>query len=288
MGQWLDLPAVWVQAANNFGDGDYVTGEPSDAISGVYGIALHIAEGTGLGTVSWCSNPNSDVGPHFVVDTNGQITQMVDTDDRSWCQGDGNSYWLSVENAGWSGNPLTLAQIEANARILAKAHQVYKVPLQITDSVSKRGLGWHGMGGASWGNHTNCPGAPILAQRPAIIARAQQILHGEDDMKDDERAWLARCTEILSALATGNPVMWTKERVRAQDQLNALTTQIDVLTAELQALTAAFTVLAENGTNIDTAVVLQAIREIGNLVKQDKEAELAAALAEAQIRQENL
>lgn len=178
MGHWTDLPAVWHQAADNFGDGDYVPNEPADRMAAVNGIALHIAQGSGAGTVSWCANPSSDVGPHFVVDESGNITQMVDTDDYSWCQAAGNRYWLSVENAGWSGNPLTAGQIEANARILARAHQVYGVPLQATDSTSGRGLGWHGMGGADWGGHYDCPGEPIKAQRGAIIARAQQIIDG--------------------------------------------------------------------------------------------------------------
>lgn len=178
MGHWTDLPAVWHQAADNFGDGDYTPNEPADRMAAVNGIALHIAQGSGAGTVSWCANPSSDVGPHFVVDESGNITQMVDTDDYSWCQAAGNRYWLSVENAGWSGNPLTAGQIEANARILARAHQVYGVPLQATDSTSGRGLGWHGMGGADWGGHYDCPGEPIKAQRGAIIARAQQIIGG--------------------------------------------------------------------------------------------------------------
>lgn len=182
MGHWTDLPAVWHQAADNFGDGDYTTNEQADRMAAVNGIALHIAQGSGAGTVSWCANPSSDVGPHFVVAEDGTITQMVDTTDYSWCQAAGNRYWLSVENAGWSGNPLTAGQVEANARILAKAHQVYGVPLQATDDVNGRGLGWHGMGGAAWGGHYDCPGEPIKAQRGAIIARAQQIIDGGGSM----------------------------------------------------------------------------------------------------------
>jgi len=185
MARWGDI-AAWRQAADNFGDGDYTTGEPGDRMLAVVGVTLHVAEGTGPGTISWCSNPGSDIGPHFVVDRDGAITQMVDTDDYSWCQAAGNRYWLSVENAGWSGQPLTAPQVEANARILAKAHQVYGVPLQAADRPDGRGLGWHGMGGAAWGGHYNCPGDPIKAQRPAIIAMAQQILASPQPAVDEE------------------------------------------------------------------------------------------------------
>jgi hypothetical protein len=52
------------------------------------------------------------------------------------------------------------------------------VPLQISDSPASGtpGLTGHGLGGSAWGGHYDCPGAPILAQRGAIIARAEQLL----------------------------------------------------------------------------------------------------------------
>jgi hypothetical protein len=284
VGRWLDLPAVWRQSADNFGDGDYTPGEPADRMLAVQGLVLHIAQGSGPGTVSWCANPSSDVGPHFVAAEDGTITQMVDTGDYSWCQAAGNRYWLSVECAGWSGNPLTAAQVESVARILARAHQVYRVPLQATDSPDGRGLGWHGMGGAAWGGHTNCPGQPVLKQRPEIIARAKQLVGGDDDLQQDERAWLARCVEILAAMATGNPEMWTKQRVRAQEQLNAVAEQVPALLAEVRALTAAFRAIAEGGTSVDTAAVLASIRDVRQLVEREHAAELAAARAEVKAR----
>lgn len=145
----------------------------------VRGVVLHIAQGTYEGTISWCKNPRSQVSAHFVCGKNkGERCQMVDTDYTAWTQGAGNGRWLSIEFAGHSGERLTEHQLDFAAQILARAHQVYGVPLQSTDSPNGRGLGWHGMGGAAWGNHPNCPGQPILAQRPEIIARAKQIAKG--------------------------------------------------------------------------------------------------------------
>lgn len=153
------------------------------------GVVLHIAEGFFAGTQSWLKNPASRTSAHFVVSKEGEIVQLVDTDTQSWCQQDGNARWLSVENAGWAGELLTEAQVSACARILAKAHQVYGVPLVATNDPDGSGLGWHGMGAPDWG-HSGCPGAPIVAQRAAIITEARRIAglgsaagEEEDDVK---------------------------------------------------------------------------------------------------------
>jgi hypothetical protein len=53
-------------------------------------------------------------------------------------------------------------------------HQEYGYPLSWPTSPTGRGLGYHSMGaehGYDWG-HLHCPGEPIKAQLPAILARA--------------------------------------------------------------------------------------------------------------------
>lgn len=232
MSRWPDVAPWGGPASDNFGDGDRVEREPTDRTSGCRGIAMHIAEGSYDGTVAWCRNPGSDISATFVSAKDGRSVQLVDTDDRPWTQGAGNAEWLSIEFEGRSGDALTPQQLEFAARVLAKAHQVYGVPLQATDSPSGRGLGWHGMGGAAWGGHTNCPGAPVLAQRPAIIARAKQIIEGDDMVLTDEEqkklyGWMAYIVEVLGAFETGEPKMWTGKRVKAQDQLNALNAMVE-------------------------------------------------------------
>lgn len=285
--RWSDVAGWAGPAADNFGDGDWVERETADRMTGHRGVVLHIAEGTYAGTISWERNAASDVSSHFVSAKDGRAAQLVDTDDRPWTQGAGNSEWLSIEFEGYSGQTLTAQQLEFAARVLAKAHQVYGVPLQLADSPSGRGLGWHGMGGAAWGGHTNCPGAPIVAQRPAIIARAKAIVGGGDDLKDDEREWLANCVEILRAMASGDPVMWTKKRVKAQDQLNALDTRTAAMQAEIRALTAVVQTLVAGGTSVDTAAVLLAVHEVRELVVQEMEAARAEALAGVEARPAN-
>jgi hypothetical protein len=143
-------------------------------------VVIHTADGSFEGTISWQKNPDADNSSHFVVDVDGKIAQVNDTAIESGAQILGNPFSIAIENAGNENTPLTAAQIEANARILAKAHQVHGIPLQITNRVGTRGLGHHSMGaesGVRWG-HSQCPGEIIKAQKPAILARAIQIVAG--------------------------------------------------------------------------------------------------------------
>lgn len=161
MGIWTDL-ATWRGPTPNQGG----------QMTAHRGVVLHVAEGYYEGTVAWCLNQNSGISAHFIVAKNGAVTQLVDTDIQSWCQSAGNAEWLSIENEGFGGESLTAAQVAACARILARAHQVYGVPLAATDSPSGRGLGHHSMGGAAWGGHYSCPGSAIIAQKPDIVRSA--------------------------------------------------------------------------------------------------------------------
>lgn len=142
------------------------------------GLILHIMQGSYEGSISWGKNPASGVSFHFATAKDGRCGQLVDTDVTAWTQVQGNGHWLSVENEDFNTNPLSPPQLEKVAQIYARGVRTYGWPLQSTDSVNGRGLGWHGMGGAAWGNHPFCPGEPIKAQRPAILARAAQILGG--------------------------------------------------------------------------------------------------------------
>lgn len=181
MGRWADI-AAWRGPTSNHGG----------PMVGHRGVVLHIAEGTFEGTVSWCLNSSAGVSAHFVVAKSGAVAQLVDTDVQSWCQSAGNAEWLSIENEGRSGEMLTAGQIEANAKLLAKAYQVYGIPLASTDSPDGRGLGHHSMGGYAWGNHLLCPGPKIIAQKLEIITAAQRQLGITADGEDDDVRSLMR------------------------------------------------------------------------------------------------
>jgi len=179
------------------------------AMSGHRGAVAHHAEGTYSGTISWQMNPDQRYSDGTSVTTSstwivgkntGEIAQMVDTDEIAWCQRSGSRDWLSIEYAGYHGDPLTAWQIEATALILVRLHEAYGIPIQVAADPSGRGLGHHSMDrewlGEEWG-HEDCPGDKTIAQKPAIVARALDILNG-DDMAD-----LAP-HEIVNALANGS------------------------------------------------------------------------------------
>jgi hypothetical protein len=144
----------------------------------ILGLVLHIQEGTEEGTDAWFHNSKAQASAHFGNPKKGRLDQWVDTDDKAWAEVSGNPRWISVENEGHSGDKLTDSQIENCAHLLAWLHTTEGVPLRVTDSVGKGGLGWHGMGGDAWGGHTACPGRPIVEQRGHIITRARELTEG--------------------------------------------------------------------------------------------------------------
>jgi hypothetical protein len=217
MARWTDL-ATWVGPTINEGDGDGRPGETDDRLTEVRGLVLHIASGFYQGTIAWQRNASADVSSHFIVARDGRCAQMVDTDDRAWTQRSGNSRWLSVElegfaigdklhakHPGWER--LTDAQIEACARFLARIHRVYGVPLQLATSPSGRGLGHHSMGyesGIDWG-HRLCPGEPIKAQKPQILARAVALAGGAPDPEGDDVMYV-QVGDAIYAVGPAGPV----------------------------------------------------------------------------------
>lgn len=178
MSRWTDQ-ASWVGTTRHGG-----------AMTGHRGLVVHIAEGFYTGTIAWQQGDNK-VSSHFVLGRDGRCAQMVDTTNEAWAQRAGNAQWLSVECEGFtSGNPLhkqhpgwevlSAAQVDRVARLLLKAHKSYGVPLQLATSPGGSGLGHHSMG-ADWG-HQGCPGNPIIGQKPAIVARARELLGGVPPM----------------------------------------------------------------------------------------------------------
>lgn len=146
-----------------------------------FGAVLHVNASDGPSLYDWIAGGH-DMSCHFQIARDGHIEQYVDTNNGAWCQGDGNWDWISIETQGYPTEPLTDAQINAAARIMRWLHDLYGIPLQISDSVNVRGLGWHGMGGEAWGGHDGCPGDLRKAQRVEIVLRAKPP-EGDEDMQ---------------------------------------------------------------------------------------------------------
>lgn len=140
-------------------------------------MIMHIMQGTLAGTASWFHNPASQVSAHFGIGTDGKIVQWVDTNDQAWHAAEANAYSIGVEHEGFSGNPLTDAQLDSDALLLSWLASEYPaIALWVnTRPFTGKGLSWHGLGGVRWGNHPHCPGAPIVHQLHEISVSASHI-----------------------------------------------------------------------------------------------------------------
>ncbi|MCU1489709.1 MAG: N-acetylmuramyl-L-alanine amidase, negative regulator of AmpC, AmpD [Acidimicrobiaceae bacterium] len=142
----------------------------------VLGVVLHVMEGSISSCDNWFHDSAAQVSAHLGNPKTGAMWQWVELDKIAWAEAGGNGRWISVEHEGFAPESLTDSQLENDAQLLAWLHQQVGVPLQLADTPTASGLGYHAMGGASWGGHYGCPGPAIVAQRPAIIARAKEIL----------------------------------------------------------------------------------------------------------------
>jgi hypothetical protein len=185
--------------------------EPFPCANGSYGsgammgLVMHTMVGNSPGSVAWFNNPAAQASAHFCIAQDGTVTQMgpIGKGWEAWAQAAGNPAWYSAEHAddGNPANPLTSEQITASAQILECLSAYAGFPLQISDSPSVKGYGWHGMGGVAWGDHPDCPGDVRKAQRPQIIALAMAIRSG-GNVTASVREWVTAGQSSLSQLAT--------------------------------------------------------------------------------------
>lgn len=231
----------------------------------VRGVVVHIMAGTLAGTDSWFRNPHAQASSHFGTGKTGALYQWVDTADRAWAQAGGNPSWLSVENEGKGGDTLTDAQMNCVAEVLAWAHRVYDVPLQVASSPSGRGLGYHAMGGSAWGGHTSCPGPKIVAQLSEIVARAKRLVAGQD-IEEDPLAGMTKQdiydavwrTDAVPAPSTSTTIK-TNPTWAAVSVLSDIANRVRSTEATVSAQTATIKTLAQALADRDDAVDVDAL-----------------------------
>jgi len=143
-------------------------------------LIVHIMQGSLEGTDGWFRNPASEVSSHFGLARDGRLWQWVNCDDMAWHAVLANPRSIGVECEGYSGNALTTRQLEQLGRIYAWAMDRYPA---ISAWLNTRpdtgsGLSWHGLGGADWGGHPDCPGLPAVHQLADILRTAGQLAAG--------------------------------------------------------------------------------------------------------------
>ena len=159
------------------------------ALASPLGWVLHVTcmDGSPWSTFKTAQPPNRRFS-HLWVAKDGHVEQYAPLTGKSWAQDKGNATYWSVETEGQPDEPLTDAQIQA----LAEWHVWSGTDDHVATASTDRGISCHYLGGADWGGHTcpdPAPGAgPRSHQRAAIVARAQQIRSGGDDMQLSEIA----------------------------------------------------------------------------------------------------
>ena len=216
------------------------------------GLVVHITTND-FDPYGFFSNPANQASSNYWVAADGAVSEYVDPALTAWAQANGNGSFVSVETSGKPGTPMTDAQITAVAALYAWGHATYGWPLQLTNSPSTPGLGWHGMGGSGWGGHSACPGDARRAQLPLVLARAVNgapIAPEDIDMYTLEQIGAAAADATLSRQIAGagtpnvqqavtglfqSAVKMEASAARADASFAALTTTIGVLAAALTA-----------------------------------------------------
>src|ERR1043166_4550895 len=80
-------------------------------------IVIHTTESSYTSTINTFLSTSSQVSAHYVNNTDGQITQMVDNANRAWHATYYNSRSIGIENVGYAGqastwNSANLASLE--------------------------------------------------------------------------------------------------------------------------------------------------------------------------------
>ncbi len=115
---------------------------------------IHIAEGSKASVIATFKDPTVQKSSHFLVATDGSVTQFVSTKDTAYCNGivvnpvselvlqrlpqNPNDYTFSIENEGVSTTDITDAQYHTNAVILRYLHDAWDLPLNSTHVIRHR------------------------------------------------------------------------------------------------------------------------------------------------------
>ncbi len=106
-------------------------------------FVIHVIEGNFSGALSWCLDPKSEVSYHFIVKENGEIYQLVETENTAWHAGlavkptwqghtigrNPNLETIGIAFAGWATKGPSLAQILAIRDIILEQSAIHRIPL---------------------------------------------------------------------------------------------------------------------------------------------------------------
>ena len=106
-------------------------------------FVIHVTEGSFDGALEWCMNPESKVSYHFIIKDNGQIYQLVHTENTAWHAGlaikptwqghtigrNPNLETIGIAFAGFASIGPSLAQILAIREVILQFSAIHRIPL---------------------------------------------------------------------------------------------------------------------------------------------------------------
>ncbi len=133
-------------------------------------IVVHIMQGSEAGTDAWFHNPRAIVSSHFGVSRRGIVEQYVDTNQEAYAEMAYNGVGISVEHEGYSGQHLSVQQVQADMKLFAWIARAHRIPLVWRpNGLGASGVVSHGELGVSGGDHPYCPGEPIVTDIKAML-----------------------------------------------------------------------------------------------------------------------
>ena len=106
-------------------------------------FVIHVTEGKFSSSTAWCLDPKSKVSYHFIIRENGEIWQLVETENTAWHAGlavkptwkghtigrNPNLETIGIAFAGFAAKGPTLAQILAIRKLILKYSAIHRIPL---------------------------------------------------------------------------------------------------------------------------------------------------------------
>ena len=146
-------------------------------------FVTHVIVGSAQSAIGEFLTPGKQLSAHFVVDFDGTIYQILDTNDCAYAQAAGNYppiAGIAIEFAGTPDVPMTDAQLLSGAAIIAWGAPLHNIPIVGEVPHGTPGVTSHcnpdGTPDPAWGDHP-CPGPIRLNQIAGMVYIAYLVDH---------------------------------------------------------------------------------------------------------------
>jgi N-acetyl-anhydromuramyl-L-alanine amidase AmpD len=130
--------------ADDYWDSIYYVYQPADPnnytaadrpnSNSIYGIIIHVTQGSWASAINWFQNPNAQASSHYVVrSSDGAVCESVLEKNIAWHAGNWayNRASIGIEHEGYVGNPawFTEEMYDSSARLAAYLCNKYGIPI---------------------------------------------------------------------------------------------------------------------------------------------------------------